>query len=85
MPYSFPSQILCFGDSQLACFGALESVASEQAFIYLERKNQAVFLNLQGNWGGLWCLGFFFLSPTVCPNTLWHPIFEVRPGYAASF
>lgn len=55
MPYCFPSSIRCVGDFQLACFGALQCLASEQAFIHLTRMDKAVFLNLQGNFR----FGFF--------------------------
>lgn len=77
MPCCFPSSILCFGDFQLACFGALKSLANEQAFIHLARMDKAVFLNLQGNLGVC-----FFVTHCM---SLRHPIFEVRPGYATNF
>lgn len=47
--YVWLLSITCFGNFQLACFGALESLGNKNLFIHLARMDKAVFPNLQGS------------------------------------
>lgn len=76
---SFQSPVLSFGDFQLACLGHLNLLLMNKHPFTWQEWTRLCFLISRVVWGVV------FPSPTVCPNTLWHAVFEVRAGYATHF